>query len=727
MRNKHHVADAKVSESTGGMEVSTENPSYSSECGTESSACRDAINSKEYGLDLPSETYVYREDVVRCNKPGGPVGIVSEVAGDSDSDSNMTDDEDDNVDDDDDDNDADGGGGGDGVVDDGDVNNDNEDGTDKNDALQDGQVRVIWLDHSETVCNLSDITVVDRGFLHGDIVADVSNPTGQVGIVVDVNISVDLQAADGEVIRGVSSRHLQRIREFTVGDYVIFGHWLGRVDDVLDNVTVLFNDGSTCKVMKADLSRLKPVSKDFLQDAHFPYYPGQQVRAGSSSVFKNARWLSGVWKANRLEGTVIKVQTGSVFVYWVASASPSYGSGASPVPSEEQKPKNLKPLSCFAHANWQLGDWCMLPASPPVDETFSSDKYEDSSNACESNIKDSEECLDKESNDCVMNSCTECLGTALHDSETFQHRSNETEDLNSTSAREKLGGKCESSHDESSMDLNRNCDTTGYSTTAENSQLTASGSCSGSLSVSKEPLHEGWPIHLKKIRKLVVKRDRKARRKGETFERALLIVNTMTKVDVAWQDGTREFGRDSKSLIPINSPGDHEFCPEQYVVEKPSSEEGDDSSEVRRVGVVKTVNAKERTACVRWLKPVARPEDPREFDKEEVVSVYELDEHPDYDYCYGDVVVRLSPVPVAGDTPSSRDPTEEQVQHAVTVQANGDQGSKLPSGCKIVEHRSKDDTDVTFSGLSWVGNITGLQDGDIEVTWADGMVSKVYS
>ncbi|KAL1371378.1 hypothetical protein AAHE18_01G127100 [Arachis hypogaea] len=30
---------------------------------------------------------------------------------------------------------------------------------------------------------------------------------------------------------------------------------------------------------------------------------------------------------------------------------------------EEQSPKNLKLLSCFAHANWQLGDWCLLPSS----------------------------------------------------------------------------------------------------------------------------------------------------------------------------------------------------------------------------------------------------------------------------------------------------------------------------------------------------------------------------
>ena len=36
--------------------------------------------------------------------------------------------------------------------------------------------------------------------------------------------------------------------------------------------------------------------------------------------------------------------------------------------------------------------------------------------------------------------------------------------------------------------------------------------------------------------------------------------------------------------------------------------------------------------------------DHRGFDKEEVVSVYELIEHPDYNYCIGDIVIRLPSV-----------------------------------------------------------------------------------
>ncbi|KAK9286845.1 hypothetical protein L1049_015250 [Liquidambar formosana] len=248
-----------------------------------------------------------------------------------------------------------------------------------------------------------------------------------------------------------------------------------------------------------------------------------------------------------------------------------------------------------------------------------------------------------------------------------------------------------------------------------------SGPCSSST-VSKEPVHETWPLHRKKIRKVVVRRDKKARKKEENFERALLIVNSRTRVDVAWQDGTTELGLVSTTLIPIDSPGDHEFVAEQYVVEK-ASDDNNDACEVRRVGVVKSVNAKERTTCVRWLKPVSRADDPREFDKEEIVSVYELEGHPDYDYCYGDVVVRLSPVSVSAQATFPVDPVEEPKQQTGPDELR--RVMKKRSGCKKAEDTSGDEACMDFSDLSWVGNITSLKNGDIEVTWADGMVSTV--
>ena len=418
---------------------------------------------------------------------------------------------------------------------------------------------------------------------------------------------------------------------------------------------------------------LKPISKNILEDGHFPYYPGQWVRASSSSVFKNSRWLSGLWKANRLEGTVTKVTVGSVFVYWIASAG--YGPYSSTAPAEEQSPKNLKLLSCFAHANWQLGDWCLLPSSvlsssASMDKGISKLELSDSAN----NELDSNQ-----------------TGSGCDSEEATVEETNGNKDTMDLDPADVLEGNDGNDKSNPSRD---------------------SSSCSSSISVSKEPVHEAWPLHRKKIRKVVIRKDKRARKKEESFEKALLIANTRTKVDVAWQDGTVERELNSTSLIPIDNPGDHEFVSEQYVVEKTSGD-GEDISEARRVGVVRSVNAKERTACVRWLKKVARAEDPREFDKEEVVSVYELEGHPDYDYCYGDVVVRLSPVSVCSETASVGESTEKSMQKTEE------------SGIKIDVNIQTGETFVQFSDLSWVGNITGLKNGDIEVTWADGMVSMV--
>ncbi|KAM6540719.1 hypothetical protein CsatB_005166 [Cannabis sativa] len=628
--------------------------------------------------------YIYRQDVVR--RETGMIGVVTEVAGDSDSDSSITDDDDDGDDEDEvDDNDDDGENEGEvgdessnlNESDDKDINSNR--GNLESGPLPADQVRVLWIDQTESMQSINGLTVIDRGFLHGDYVAAASDPSGQVGVVVDVNMFVDLLAHDGSIVKDVSSKELKRVRDFTVGDYAVLGPWLGRIDDILDNVTVLFDDGSMCKVMRAEPQRLKPLSKNILDDGHFPYYPGQRVKASSSTVFKNSRWLSGLWKPNRLEGTVTKVTVGSVFMYWIASAG--YGPDSSTSPAEEQSPKNLKLLSCFAHANWQLGDWCLFSSSTlssfvPLDKDLSR------------------------------------LG--LHDP------------VNSELESTQMGSGCdsegsapeESNGNNESLDLDVVAPLVGSNENNPSNGLNESSSCASSLSVSKEPIHETWPLHRKKIRKVVVKRDKKARKKEESFERAVLIVNTRTKVDVAWQDGTIERGLTSTNLIPIDSPGDHDFVAEQYVVEK-ASDDIEDTCEARRVGVVKSVNAKEKTACVRWLKSVCRPEDPREFDKDEIVSVYELEGHQDYDYCYGDVVVRLSPVSVSVERVSDREEPKQQNGR------NDVQDLESCSGYDDVDDTSTDTACADFSDLSWVGNITGLKDGDIKVTWADGMVSTV--
>ncbi|XP_074275686.1 putative ubiquitin-conjugating enzyme E2 23 [Silene latifolia] len=658
-------------------------PSVSGDVSIEGSADYEA---KEHHLLSPqTDNHIYREDVVR-HIDGSRIGVVIEVAGDSDSESDMTDDNDDDESADTMDLDEGGKREEEGIEriekDGGTENGEDDESSDDSDDSEGGsltadQVRVLWMDDSETTHHRSELIVVDRAFLHGDYVASALDPTGQIGLVVNVDLTVDLLAPDGSIVKGVSSRDVKRVRDITIGDYVVSGPWLGRVDDVLDNVTVLFDDGSICKINGAEPIQLMPIASNLHEDRHCPYHPGQRVKASSSSVFRNGQWLSGRWKANqanrRQEATVIKVTVGSVYVHWIASAG--YGPDSSISPDEEQSPKNLKLLSCFSHASWQLGDWCFLPSftpslSIPLDKSLSKLQLHEPDAV---HVEDTlEEVKPKESNQLAE-----------------------------------------------SIDL----DGVGTSGSVDGNELTnvspKSSSCS-SFPISNNSIQGTWHIQRKKHRKVVVKREKKPGKKEQTFERALLIVNSHTKIDVAWQDGTLEQGLDSTSLISIESPGDHDFVAEQYVIEKAADEEEEEASEIRRVGVIRGVDAKEKTACVNWLKQVAKPEDPREFEKEEIVSVYELEGHPDYDYCYGDVVVRLSPVVStlemvcsdSGEKHMKANVTDDAKENSV-IDCNAEEGSL---GKKATSE---------FSDLSWVGNITGLKNGDIEVTWADGMVSTV--
>ena len=738
MESKHDSVYDNLYKNVNMMEANNmSNPkkpaAKSSDSQAEGSGSGQTLATQVIPENMPTDSFVYRQDVVSCSKYEGLLGVVMEVAGDSDSDGSITDnDSEDDGDGNVDDSSGDGGKGGD---------SNDTDGDDENDSLPDGQVRVVWTDGSETRDNTSDITVVDRGFLHGDIVASATDPTGQLGLVVDVSITVDLLTPNGEVIKQVFSKDLKRIREFSVGDYVVNGPWLGRVDDVLDNVTILFDDGSVCKVVKADPLRLQPVSKPVIDDANCPYYPGQRIRAVSSSVFKSSRWLSGLWKPTRLEGTVIKVQTASVVVYWIASAYSGVGTNSSTVPSEEQNPKDLTLLDCFSYANWQLGDWCLLPASSNGDGTSDSSNLNEPTEC--SQVRHSDDgSIGEEHTDTSISSCAESFGQDLHATDivskhhqlseppnvlagVLKETESDSHDLQLLSGATSNGCDGNATSEESKcgdlLDLQKTVKA-GESNEPESNGILPGGGSSSS-SVSKEAAHESWPAYRRKLRKVLFKRDKKARRKDETFERALFIIKTVTKVDVAWQDGNREYGLDSTSLIPIQTPNDHEFFPEQYVLEK-ASDEGNDSSETKRVGIVRSLNAKERTVCVRWLKLVSRPEDAREFDCEEVVSAYELDEHPDYDYCYGDVVVRLSPVSFAAKT-TNLGSTVTGEDQKLDMMESQDDASEKQSNYDHGELLSSDGVCEDFTSLSWVGNITGLQDGDIEVTWADGMVSKV--
>nr|CAD1844552.1 unnamed protein product [Ananas comosus var. bracteatus] len=608
----------------------------------------------------PEKPLIYRDDVVKCGKYGDILGIVMEAAGDYDSYDSS-----DDYDDDEDEyywHGTRGGGGGGGRGrggGGGGFDGSNMDYDEDDDVLPDGKAAVRWTDGYETVDDMTDITVVDRNFVLGDVVASASDPTGQLGVVMDVNKIVDLKAANGDIIKGVSSKDLTCIRKFSEDDFVVMGPWLGQVEQVFENVTVAFDDGSACIVYRADNLELLPAQEPPFDETNCPYYPGQRVRAASSSFFKHCKWLSGFWKKSFREGTIVKLETDSVDVYWKESAYRGTDTDQVDFPAKSQKPKNLAVLSCISYADWQLGDWCLLP-SPPQTASYGND----ASTSVELTESSGVPLNIPEAGQTIKGKKAESSGVVSTDASCVELGSGHIVD-----------GPCRIEK------KGKQVDESSSNKSGENKE--------SEHIISKEPAEH------KKQHKVRSRRAERKRKRDKKFESALWIVNTMTKVDVVWQDATREYQLDSTSLIPIRNPNDHEFFPDDYVVDK-SSNDVDNSSEGLRVGIVRRVNSKERTACVRWLKPVSRPDEPKEFDCEEVLSAYELDGHPDHDYNYGYVVARLPSVSNSSETANF--------------------GS-------IVENQ--DESSTNFTNLSWIGNIIGFQDGDIKVKWGDGTVSKV--
>jgi hypothetical protein len=50
---------------------------------------------------------------------------------------------------------------------------------------------------------------------------------------------------------------------------------------------------------------------------------------------------------------------------------------------------------------------------------------------------------------------------------------------------------------------------------------------------------------------------------------------------------------------------------------------------------------------------------------------------------------------------------------------------KWPSRRRVREEKSNH-CNRLFVDLSWIGNVTELKDGQIQVVWADGNISKVF-
>uniref|UniRef100_A0A0E0KYL8 UBC core domain-containing protein n=1 Tax=Oryza punctata TaxID=4537 RepID=A0A0E0KYL8_ORYPU len=230
------------------------------------------------------------------------------------------------------------------------------------------------------------VVVVDRSSLYpGMHVTSASDPAGQIGVVTAVSTAVDLveHRANGDygdaeaaaAARGVSPSGLRRVTEFSLGDYVVSGQWLGRVVEVCVAVDVVFDDGAVCRIT-GDRAQNRVVGQITThmyrrRGMNCAFYPGQRVTghhmlASPAIAFKDARWLRGYWKLTRLEGTVAKVAMTGVLVYWIASAQLGTNKNLinASAPPAFQHPNDLTLFCSDDVCPWAFGDRCFIAAPP---------------------------------------------------------------------------------------------------------------------------------------------------------------------------------------------------------------------------------------------------------------------------------------------------------------------------------------------------------------------------
>jgi len=461
------------------------------------------------------------------------------------------------------------------------IDSDSESYSGTSDSEDQEECEFTYSDHAQSILSSLDESIdkidnfltFERGFLHGDIVCPVSDPSGQLGRVVGVEMFVDLETSSGDIIKDVNSKKLSRVRSFVSGDCVVMGPWIGWVIRAFDLVTVLFSDGAKCEMLLRDSEVLKPIPPILFEDAPYFYYPGQRVRIVEPSVYQSATWLCGSWRPGRDDGVVSHVDVGMVHVNWITSVTNVWGDKSSSPPNI-QDPKKLTLLSCFPYANWQLGDWCALTA-------------------------DDHGCLWMDSGkSCIVSEAWKC------NSPGHMHLEN-----------------CSS----------------GYSQT-------------------------------------------------------YVVSKTKSTVDILWQNGSISLGLEPQTLVPVSTLGDYDFWPGQFVLEKLAVE---DSARCQRTGIVRNVDALERTVNVSWISPAGS--DTVSYGRTvETVSAYELVEHPDFSFCTGEVVIRS----------------------AVNIK-------KSEADLTNVSLASRESLVTHSDFLSCIGNVLGYKDDGIEVQWANGVISKV--
>uniref|UniRef100_A0A182XVP0 UBIQUITIN_CONJUGAT_2 domain-containing protein n=1 Tax=Anopheles stephensi TaxID=30069 RepID=A0A182XVP0_ANOST len=526
-----------------------------------------------------------------------------------------------------------------------------EEETAEEDAPKRGEIRACWHpDGREEIIKQRKVGLADRTLMPGDVVRRmVPGRDTQRGYCHEITVKADLRIIGTKyVVRNVCSDRLRPLLSMPKDSAVCLDSWVGSTKQIMEKLILKSSCGSLVEVCPAsELGMLRDHNMRFRRGffAEPLFYPGQQL-VGLMSELANGKWLttSNEMKLSRknymLERkfTVQSVELQGVSVHWQCKvSSEELEQKLSEGGSLQQPPEYIAGEDLKRMKKLNLFESCMLQIN---DKNYL--KIEESDVICSKQAwrKDMSskyrEQLLPESRTKVK---TTKAATGEEEKATKPSKaSNNGDSKLSVRSAEKENGRQDSPQSKlTSVDSDE-----GWETDEEGE---LSDGAASACSVTSKPSPRRSPLLAKRIGKLK-RRQLAAEFSGDRFPTAgdeviteALVVYSMATV--VWQDGTIETGIPSTELRPIHHLDDHEFFPGDFVLAGNTDPAKNPS--FRDYGVIQDVDHHGRTARVKWFSTYTCTSEPQPtFNGESEVSVYDLKDHPDFQYRPGTIVIRVA-------------------------------------------------------------------------------------
>ena len=187
--------------------------------------------------------------------------------------------------------------------------------------------------------------------------------------------SPDQFRSETQELHDITASDLKYWNNYREDDYIIYKNWIGRIRDVIDEVTIRLNDGSVVVVENAD-ELLQPYWIDgshsnelhqhflcagYLLDraskecAAEPCYPGQIVETKKGNL-RRGRWKFGAYNPNVTpQGIVVDVRTVHIEVAWLKPNE------SKPYPFQHERPPIMLEVDALEHGEVLLYDHSKQP------------------------------------------------------------------------------------------------------------------------------------------------------------------------------------------------------------------------------------------------------------------------------------------------------------------------------------------------------------------------------